>query len=149
MKVSMNGEKWFISSLQKCGDMVISTGIKCEDARILVVHGENRTVKLYRALIEAVNLFNMQGNHLKLYLDIPYLVRDELKRWLNRSGLTESVAFSGTKQIGKKELEEGIFVENMITNSSFQDCFVISSRSEIIPGNITELLNYLKENFGE
>lgn len=147
--MKINGENWLIETVQKCGDMTIITGIANDGADIVKVNGHNMTVELYKALIEAFTIYNTRGHLLKLYLDIPYIVRDELKRWVDEHDLSEDILFSDSLKTGEYTSDVSGFAETFTTSPGLERCFVILSQSRIIPGNITGILTYLEERFGE
>lgn len=146
--MKINGVNWLIENVQKYGDVTVISGIRDENAVFIRIKGCNTACRIYKSLIEAVAIYNKRGHQIKLYLDIPFTVREKLKRWIGRHNLSQSILFSNAFSYKEKEFSD-TFSETITTSSVFEDCFIVPNQSRMIEGNITGILTYLEERFGE
>lgn len=139
--VTLNGEVWSVFSTEKHGDMLVITGRRMEKREPVLVSGNYLGKGAYYTLLEA---FAAYGKRFLVYLDIPYSIREPMRLWIRKNGLTDMAVFA------EAEIETQIvFSEKIVVDAGFEGNYMIESRSRMVWGTRSAFLHYLKERFGE
>lgn len=142
--IKIDDNNW-IGDIHQYGDLKVFSGIAIDNANIIRVTGKSMSVLLYRKLIEAVIIYNQEGHTVKLFLDIPWMVRDSLNRWMRIHNIVDTVIFSSAFASENKEVSKKLYSIEFITEPKLGRCFAVPVYSKIIPGTISDLLDFLRK----